>query len=166
MFSFRRFPLDVIHIIIDLSSQEDQYHWLFVSKNWLKWISSKFKLISYSYDQVVQFAYENRWIDVINSREWNWGLYGACKGGHLSLANLIIIKGANNWNSGLRGACVGGHLELANLMISKGANDWDWALTGACNGDHINLVITMILEGATRCMWCKRSIQYHWKKWY
>jgi len=33
----------------------------------------------------------------------------------------MISKGANDWNYGLYGACYGGHMELVKLMISKGA---------------------------------------------
>ena len=54
---------------------------------------------------------------------YNWGLYGACKGDHRNLVNLMIEKGANNWNLGLKGACYGGHSDLVNLMIEKGADN-------------------------------------------
>ena len=37
----------------------------------------------------------------------------------------MISKGANNWNYGLYGACKGGHKEILNYMISKGANNWN-----------------------------------------
>ena len=33
----------------------------------------------------------------------------------------MISKGANDWNYGLDGACEGGHKEIVNYMISKGA---------------------------------------------
>jgi hypothetical protein len=139
------FPDDIIHIIIDKSSQHDQYRWLFVSKNWLKWISSKFIKVSYSCQQVEQFSQNNQWIDVINSCDrnyslnnaWNHCLYGACKGGHLQLAYLMIQKGADGWNFGLYYACCGGHLSLVNLMIKN---------------------------GATQCYNCGESIQEHLKK--
>src|SRR5438105_609971 len=29
-------------------------------------------------------------------------------------------------NATFRGACRGGHLALAEMMIARGANDWDW----------------------------------------
>ncbi len=48
------------------------------------------------------------------------------------LVELMLQKGANNWNFGLYGACRGGHKELAELMIQKGANDWNRGLSGAC----------------------------------
>jgi len=34
----------------------------------------------------------------------------------------MIEKGANDWNWGLQGACEGGHYELAEWMIEKGAD--------------------------------------------
>jgi hypothetical protein len=37
---------------------------------------------------------------------FNWGLIGACKGGHKDLAELMITKGANCLNSGLNSACL------------------------------------------------------------
>jgi hypothetical protein len=60
---------------------------------------------------------------------WNWGLEGACQGGHPGLAQLMIDKGANDWNYGLEGACQMGHLILVQLMISKGADS-----CGNCQG--------------------------------
>ena len=78
------------------------------------------------------------------------GLYGACLGGYIELAELMISKGADNWNSALYDACRGGHMELAELMISKGANHWDWGLWGACEGGHLALAELMIFKGATQ----------------
>ena len=54
---------------------------------------------------------------------WDDGLEGACKGGHMNIVKFMIEKGANNWNSGLYGACYGGHINIINLMIEKGADD-------------------------------------------
>ena len=31
---------------------------------------------------------------------WNWGLVGACRGGHMDLAQLMIEQGATNWDLG------------------------------------------------------------------
>ncbi len=77
--------------------------------------------------------------------EWNWGLEGACKGGHLDIIELMIDKGAN-W--GLEGACKGGHLDIIELMIEKGAKDWNWGLEGACEGGHLDIIKLMIKKGA------------------
>ncbi len=54
---------------------------------------------------------------------WNWGLSGACKGGHMEIVKLMIEKGATDWNRGLYDACEGGHIEIVKLMIEKGATD-------------------------------------------
>ncbi len=79
---------------------------------------------------------------------WDYGLCGACQGGHLDLVNLMIENGARRWNLGLMGACRGGHLELTNLIIEKGADDWNYGLGGACYGGHLELVNLMIENGA------------------
>ncbi len=83
-----------------------------------------------------------------NYTNWNYGLYGACRGGHVNMVNLMIEKGANNWDFGLYGACVGGHLNMVNLMIEKGANDWNWGLRNACLKGHMPVVKLMIKMGA------------------
>ena len=36
----------------------------------------------------------------IGATDWNWGLYGACKGGHREIMELMIQKGANNCSCG------------------------------------------------------------------
>lgn len=87
--------------------------------------------------------------DSWDSNEWNECLYGACKGGHLELAELAISKGATDFNLGLYGACAVGHLGLAELMISKGAEDFNRGLHGACHKGHFELATFMICKGAT-----------------
>ncbi len=40
---------------------------------------------------------EGKYIEIFNlNLKWNYGLCGACKGGHLNIVNLMIKKGANN----------------------------------------------------------------------
>ena len=80
----------------------------------------------------------------------NNGLCGACYGGHVKLAELMVFRGANYWNWGLHGACRGGHLKLAELMISKGADDWNHGLYGACEGDHLELVQLVASKGISK----------------
>ena len=38
----------------------------------------------------------------------------------------MINRGANFWNYGLKGACRGGHIEIVELMIKKGAGWCKW----------------------------------------
>jgi len=52
----------------------------------------------------------------------NWGLYGACRGGHMNIVKLTIKKGAWHWTGGLKFACMGSHMNIVKLMIEKGAN--------------------------------------------
>ncbi len=66
---------------------------------------------------------KGKYIEIFKDKlNWNYGLYGACRGGNLKLVNLMIQKGANDWNCGLNCACKGGNLNIVNLMIKKGAN--------------------------------------------
>ncbi len=91
---------------------------------------------------------------------WNEGLYGACQGGHTPIVELLISKGVNNWNGGLYGACEGGHMHIVGLMISKGANNWNEGLYGACEGGHMHIVGLMISKGANEC-YCGKTIDNH-----
>jgi hypothetical protein len=78
----------------------------------------------------------------------NWGLGGACKGGHKHLVDYLIKMGANDWDYGLYGACEGGNKHLIDYMINRGANDWSFGLYSACIGGHKNVVDYMIKMGA------------------
>jgi hypothetical protein len=90
-------------------------------------------------------------MDLTGSGQWivNFGLLGACKGGHKDLAKLMIQMGAGMFNHGLAKACKGGSKELALLMIKMGANDYNWGLRDACKGGHKDLVELMLGMGAT-----------------
>ncbi len=90
---------------------------------------------------------KGKYIDLYGILDWNFGLYGACKGGNLKTVKLMIKKGANNWNYGLHGACVGGNLDIVNLMIELGAN-LNWGLYGACMEGNLNMIDVMIKKGA------------------
>ncbi len=88
-------------------------------------------------------------ISTIENDDWNWGLCGACRGGHMDIVKLMIERGATDWNYGLYGACKGGHMNMVELMIERGATDWNNGLYGACRGGHMNMVELMIERGAT-----------------
>ncbi len=90
----------------------------------------------------------------------NWGLQGACEGGHKELAELMLARGAYDHTLSLYSACLGGHKELAELMITIGAEYFDLGLRGACEGGHKELIKLMIDKGAKECN-CGRSIEGH-----
>jgi hypothetical protein len=95
---------------------------------------------------------------VCNNRLINYGLGGACQGGHEDLANLMIAKGAWDFDCGLYGACEIGHLNLAKLMITKGATAFWLGLEIARLGgykDLIELITTKDAEFSSR--YVKRS---------
>ncbi len=85
---------------------------------------------------------------------WNYGLYGACKGGYLNLIKLMIEKGADNWNEGLSNACRVGNIDIVKLMIEKGADNWNEGLSYACRRVYLNLMNLMIEMGADKCYNC------------
>ena len=95
---------------------------------------------------------------------WNYGLYGACRGGHMDIVKLLIEKGAGNWNCGLSGACSGGNIDIVNFMIEKGASSWNWGLRTACETYHLDIVKLMIKKGADKCWYCRKSMKEHLSK--
>ncbi len=98
------------------------------------------------FKQVEQWIKENK---SASRLEWNVGLYAACQGGHLSIAQLIA-KGASDFNYGLWAACECDHLSIVQLMIEKGATDSNGGLHHACSGGHIAIVKLMMDKGATK----------------
>ena len=83
------------------------------------------------------------------NRDWiKTGLYGACKGGHKDLVELMMTDDTLSLNWGLHGACEGGHNDLVRLMLTKGAYDYYWRLYYACLGGHEELAELMIAENA------------------
>jgi len=88
------------------------------------------------------------------------GLEGACEGGHVDIAQMMIDRDAN-LEHGLLGACKGGHTDLIQFIIEKGRADEDFdlidavnsGLHGACEGGHKDLVQLMIDMGATCFHW-------------
>ena len=99
--------------------------------------------------------------DEITSNNVDNGLYGACIGGHLELANLMIENGATDFDIGLECACQGGHLDLANLLIAKGATDFDNGLACACKGGKVTLMTLMVEKGATNFVGAVASARWH-----
>jgi len=71
---------------------------------------------------------------------WEIGLFGASLEGHRDLVEFFISKGANNWNDGLRGACINASKLLVEFFISKGANNWDNALNYATSEEIKELI--------------------------
>ena len=73
---------------------------------------------------------------------------------------MILVKGANYYNWGLHGACLGGHKDLAELMMAKGAKDYNEGLQRACEEGHQELIELMIAKGAEDCF-CGKTIEEH-----
>ena len=81
-----------------------------------------------------------------------WGLMGACEGGHRQLAEqLMKLVTTSMWHLGLFGACKKGNRELVELLIELGdfdAEELNYGLSGACRGGHRELIQWMIDLGA------------------
>jgi len=82
-------------------------------------------------------------------KNWNYGLRGACHGGHYHVVEFTIQKGASSFDGGLRTASRGGHLDLVKLMIDLGAIDLDQALLQACRGGHPQVAEFLVHKGAS-----------------
>ena len=95
---------------------------------------------------------DNLWLDKAldedDNLDFHYAMKGACLGGHLELAQLMIDHGANDWNSALYHSCEGGSHKVVDLLIRKGADNWNNGLWGACAGGHKELVEAMIARGA------------------
>ena len=61
----------------------------------------------------------------------------------------MIEKGANDWDYGLKGACLGGHIDLVLFMIERGAEYWEFGIKNARKGGHNDLVLFMIEKYTT-----------------
>jgi hypothetical protein len=103
----------------------------------VKWLSDSTEVKVPLWKRIFQLTGLKRF-NIIKKRanDWNMGLYGACRGGHMEIVNLMIKKGANKWNWGFRWACQCGHLEIVKLLIDKGADEWNEGLRWACEGSR------------------------------
>ena len=95
---------------------------------------------------------------------WDFALYGACKGGHIKLVDLLVNSCNIDLNVGLITACKNKKVEIVKYLIEHGANDWNKGLLNACSIKNDELMQLMIDQGATKCDWCKKSIEIHIEK--
>ncbi len=131
------------------------------SEYWINYFIKKNGIVLF--DRSIQIGIWKFWVEI--STNPSSGLVGACLGGHLDAAKLMIEKGGKRlglkdskywgwglenqdiWSYELEAACEGGHLDIINFLIKKGAKDWDIGLRGACKGGHLDLVNLMIEKG-------------------
>ncbi len=104
---------------------------------------------------------------------WNDLLHEASVGGHKSLIDYFVERGANNWNLGLAGATVGNNEYLIKFFIEKGANNWNLGLCAASVRNNKNLINYFIEKGANNWHCAinhaiyhdhKNLIEFFWKK--
>lgn len=122
---------------------------------------------------------------------WDLGLFHACVGGYVEIAEFMFQKGAtfrynckygrtdiinllatkdiddsdynnnNRWNEGLVGACVGGFIEIAAFMIKNGATNLNEGLLKACVNDQPEVAKYMITSGANELIECLEVVCYY-----
>ncbi len=85
----------------------------------------------------------------------NGPMHWACKTGNQRLIDLLIANGNHEWNDGLLGAARGGHVDIATLMITRGAINVHRAFIVACEYGHLDLVkfIAAVHGPAHYCMY-------------
>ena len=157
--------------LFEFCDQEQLIYLFGTSKKFLetkKWLTMDVKVSQKNIDEQLQSScQENTLIQVqmlLHSHkniDFDYGLQGACQGGHLDVVKFMIEKGATYWNGGLSSACCGGQTDVVHLMIEKGATDWNLGLSGACQGVHPDVVNLMIEKGATYCGMCRKNTSEH-----
>lgn len=51
---------------------------------------------------------------------WDDGFHGACRGGHIDIAEAMIQMAAKDFGLGLKDACQRGHLPLIKHLLNRG----------------------------------------------
>jgi hypothetical protein len=87
---------------------------------------------------------------ILGADDWDIGLRSASKVGNLGLCVLMLHLGAAPGH-GLYGACLGGHLSIARRMVARGAINFNDGLRHACVAREPHLIKYMIQCGATSC---------------
>lgn len=91
-----------------------------------------------------------------------YDIFNMCITGNMDRINPIISNGVtkNDYDWGLAGACMGGHVDIVKLMMDEGGNNWGLALLYACMGGHINLVKLMMSKGEIGTVYLGQSLHY------
>ena len=58
-----------------------------------------------------------QWLARLNRPNWDYGLYGACSGGHLELVQMAITNGATDLDGGLLYASLEGRYQVVKWLI-------------------------------------------------
>jgi hypothetical protein len=75
---------------------------------------------------------------------WNYVAKGAALGGHITLLNLAIRKGADEWDwILLYNASIGGNINIINLVIRERPYDLHQVATWAATKGHLNVILYM-----------------------
>lgn len=72
--------------------------------------------------------------------------------GRIDYVLFLVQKGATDWDNGLYGACRGGHVNLVKLMIKYGATNFDEGLYECANSPgykNTDICNILVANGAT-----------------
>ena len=94
--------LDIIQLILDYLTQQELLDTAFICQIYyqqlIRYLEYNKKIfLNIESDRDLRYAFENNLIISIKRinnilLDWNWGLYGACKGGHPNLIKFMIDK--------------------------------------------------------------------------
>src|SRR3990172_2771370 len=97
--------------LFEFCNQEQLIYIFGTSKKFLepkKWLTMDVKVSQQNiHNQLKKYCQENTLLQVQmlmsfhEDIDFDYGLSGACQGGHRDLVNLMIEKGATDWNNGL-----------------------------------------------------------------
>lgn len=73
-------------------------------------------------------------------RRINLCLAGACMGGNIKFAKMLIRKGANDFDTALYGACLMGNYDMVKFISKLENVNWSVGIKGACRGGHLWLL--------------------------
>jgi hypothetical protein len=83
-------------------------------------------------------------------KNWDYGMFNACYGGHSKIVDLMIAQGARSFEQGLYYACAGGQLTLVKRMFDCGVNKIGSSMVVACKNGHTE-VVRMLLSWGFKC---------------
>jgi ankyrin repeat protein len=85
----------------------------------------------------------------------NYGLDGACHGGHLDLVKFIMYQGATNLD--MTWVCYGGNLDLVKFCVDKGVIFDQDDIEQACYGGHYKVVKYILDSPSDKKSWIDRE---------
>jgi len=80
------------------------------------------------------------------ARDFNGGLYSACRHGNVDLIDYFLGHGASDLTQALYGACKGNQLAVAKFLTRIGANPWNIGLYKAVKRKHVGIICFLLRQ--------------------